>query len=99
MFRLYFDTEYPADVFDRFRTMEEALKYKFLVSIDGETAAWKRPEWIMISESVLLKTTTKFYQWYYDGLIPWLNYIPVRPDLSDVMEKIDWAKKNDKIVH
>jgi len=84
MFRTYFDTEYPPDIFDRFRGIDEALEYKYLISIDGETAAWKRPEWIMASESVLFKTTTKFYQWYYDGLVPWVNYIPVRPDMSDV---------------
>jgi hypothetical protein len=26
------------------------------------------------------------------------NYIPVRPDLSDVSEKLEWARNNDHIV-
>jgi len=98
MFRLWFDTEYPTDMFDRFRGMIDALQYKYLISIDGETAAWKRPEWIMASDSVLFKTTTQYYQWYYDGLIPWVNYIPVRPDMSDVKAKLDWARSHDSVV-
>jgi hypothetical protein len=61
LFRKFFDTEYPPDIFDRFRGIDEALQFKYLISIDGETAAWKRPEWIMASESVLFKTTTEFF--------------------------------------
>ena len=97
-FNFYYDTEYPKFMFDRFRGYNEALQYKYLISIDGETAAWKRPEWIMASQSVLVKTTTKYYQWYYDGLVPWMNYIPVRPDMSDVNEKLEWARNNEKLV-
>ena len=84
MLRKYFDAEYPPDIFDRFRSIDEALKYKYLISIDGMTAAWKRVPWIMQSDSVLFKTTTKMYQWFYDGLVPWVNYIPLRPDLGDL---------------
>jgi hypothetical protein len=47
MLRKYFDAEYPPDIFDRFRSIDEALKYKYLISIDGMTAAWKRIPWIM----------------------------------------------------
>jgi hypothetical protein len=50
-----------------------------------------RIPWIMASGSVLFKPTTKFYEWFYDGLVPWVNYIPVRPDFADLIEKIEWA--------
>jgi hypothetical protein len=98
MFRFYFDSEYPPNMFDRFRGIDEALEFKYLISIDGETAAWKRPEWIMASDSVLLKPTTHYYQWYYDGLVPWVNYIPLRPDMTDMKDKLTWARNNDDIV-
>jgi hypothetical protein len=52
----------------------------------------------MTSESVLLKPTTNYYQWYYDGLVPWVNYIPLRPDMSDVIEKLNWARNHDDVV-
>jgi hypothetical protein len=27
-----------------------------------------------------------------------MNYIPVRPDMTDVDEKLEWMRKNDDIV-
>ncbi|MGI4776407.1 MAG: glycosyl transferase family 90, partial [Janthinobacterium lividum] len=36
-------------------TESEHLKYKYLVSVDGNTCAWARVPWIMLSNSVLLK--------------------------------------------
>jgi len=69
-----------------------------LISIDGHSAAWKRPNTILASNSVLFKTTTKYYQWFADGLIPWVNYIPIRPDFLDLIGKINWARSNDHLV-
>lgn len=86
-------------MFDKTKTIEEHLQYKYLLSVDGKTASWKRPEWIMASNSLLFKTTTPFYQWWYDGLKPYQNYIPVRPDFADLEEKISWAKKHDDIAN
>ena len=68
------------------------MSYKYQLSVDGHTAAWKRPAMIMISNQVLFKTTTKFYQWFYDGLIPFVNYIPVQPNFDDLIEKVEWAR-------
>ena len=27
-----------------------------------------------------------------------MNYVPVRPDMMDIREKIDWMRQNDDIV-
>jgi hypothetical protein len=61
MLRLFFDTEEPANAIDRVRNNEEMLKNKYLLSIDGHSASWKRPDLIMASNSVLFKTTSKYY--------------------------------------
>jgi hypothetical protein len=98
MLRLFYDTEYPANAMDRNRNNEEMLKNKYLLSIDGHSASWKRPDLILASNSVLFKTTSKYYEWFYDGLIPWVNYIPVRPDASDMMQKLTWARENQGTV-
>lgn len=98
MLRMYYETDYPQNVLDRYRPETDSLKYKYLISVDGHSAAWKRPETIMASDSVLFKTTTKYYQWFYDGLQPFVNYIPVRPDTSDMMEKLEWARSHDDVV-
>jgi hypothetical protein len=32
-----------------------------------------------------------------DGLVPWVHYIPVKEDLSDMEELIQFARENDDI--
>lgn len=98
MLRLFYDTEYPESIYDRQRSNDDIFRRKYLLSVDGHSAAWQRPVMIMASNSVLFKTTTKFYEWFYDGLIPFVNYIPLRPDTSDMMEKLEWARSNQNLV-
>ena len=38
-----------------FADVSDHIKYKYLISIDGWTAAWLRPNWIMASNSLLIK--------------------------------------------
>jgi hypothetical protein len=37
--------------------------------------------------------------YFYDELIPWKHYVPVKADLSDLQEKIQWAKEHDAMAH
>ena len=73
------------------------LKYKYLISIDGNTAAWMRVPWILLSNSILLKQETAFSQLFYPGLEPYVNYIPLKQDLSDIFEKLNWLKEHDDL--
>jgi len=43
-----------------------------------------------------LKQETQNVQWFYTQLKPWIHYIPVEEDLSDLIEKIQWAIDNDE---
>ena len=36
-------------------------------------------------------------QWFYDELRPWHNYVPVAPDISDLVEKVNWLNRNDAV--
>ena len=71
------------------------LKYKYLISIDGNSAAWQRVPWILLSNSVLLKQDSSYIEWFYPALKPYIHYIPLKKDLSDIFEKINWLKNND----
>ncbi len=44
---------------------QEQLGYRYLVSVDGNTAAWDRPLWIMASDSLLIKVRGPGVCWYY----------------------------------
>ena len=40
-----------------------------------------------------------FRQWYYDRLKPWINYVPVQSDMSDLVDKINWLRTHDSDAH
>ena len=56
-------------------SIEKQLKYKFVISVDGNTTAWDRVPWILNSKSVLLKQKSNDECWYYDLLIPDVHFI------------------------
>ena len=74
---------------------EDHLKYKYLISIDGNTCAWVRVPWIMLSNSVLVKQETNNIEWFYPAIKPYIHYVPLKHDLTDIFEKIEWMKEND----
>jgi len=68
--------------------------YKYILCIEGNIAAF-RLSLELAYNSVILLVKSEFYIWYQPLLKPWIHYIPIKHDLSDVIEKIDWCKKND----
>lgn len=72
---------------------EEFVVYKYLISLDGVAAAWKRVPTILASGSVLL-LQCEWEQFFYPGLTPYEHYIPIKQDLSDLLEKYEWLKQN-----
>ncbi len=81
------------------RVNEEGhLKYKYLLSLDGNAATGTRVPWIMLSNSVLVKQETQKIQWFYSSLKPYVNYIPVNKDLTDIFTQLNWMKTHDEQV-
>lgn len=79
-------------------SVENHLRYKYQILIDGNSCAYSRYYWQLFSNSVIFKHESSDIQWFYDALRPFVHYIPCKNDLSDLVEKIEWAKKNDSIV-
>ncbi|KAK3287230.1 hypothetical protein CYMTET_5251 [Cymbomonas tetramitiformis] len=69
---------------------EEMLAHKVLVDIDGNANSWG-VFWKLHSNSVTLKVICGFRQWYYLNLMAWKHYIPVKCDMSDLVENLQWA--------
>ena len=71
--------------------------YKYLIYVDGHCAAC-RYAFMMRLGSVILKVATKHVagsMWYFPLLRPYVDHVPVKPDLSDLEEKIQWCRDND----
>jgi hypothetical protein len=69
---------------------------KFGIDIDGTTNAWDNFMQRLIFGCCIFKVESQFsfYQWYYHRLTPWEHFIPVKADLSDLREAVDWARSH-----
>lgn len=93
--RLY-NNETHIDAKNNIMSFEEQIKYKYILHIDGFTAAWRLSKY-MLSYSVILKVDSPWVEHFYNDLKPWVHYIPIKSDLSDLIQRIAWCRENDDI--
>ena len=67
------------------------FQYKYQVNVDGTVAAYRYP-YLMLGDSLVLKQDSPYYEHFYMELKPWKHYIPIKRNLSDLLEKVEWAK-------
>ncbi len=67
------------------------LDYRYQVDVDGWTNSWSLLD-KLISGATVLKVSSAFgyRQWYYDKLKPWVHFIPLAADVSDLDEVMAW---------
>jgi hypothetical protein len=75
---------------------EQGRRYKYTLHIDGFVSAW-RLALEMLSMSTILKVDSEWIEHYYHYLKPWVHYIPIKSDLSDLIQMIQWCQLNDDI--
>ncbi len=73
------------------------IKYKYLPTLDGYMCTWPGYIWRLLSTSVTFKQESDEIQWFYNALKPYEHYVPIKNDMSDLVEKIMWAKENDDL--
>ena len=73
---------------------QEMFKYKIFMIIDGNVIA-SNHMWGFATYCVpLIISNAKC--WFSEYLIPFVNYVPVNYDLSDLKDKIRWIIENDE---
>ncbi|TYA74761.1 glycosyl transferase family 90 [Seonamhaeicola marinus] len=71
-------------------SLDEHLKYKFVLSIEGEDVA-SNLKWIMSSNSIAVTPKLKFETWYMEQtLVPDYHYIEINDDYSNLEEKLNF---------
>jgi SAM-dependent methyltransferase len=80
-----------------FIPVNEFNRFKYQIDIDGNSNSWPGLFQKLLTGSPVLKVTSPygFRQWYYDRLKPWVNFVPVAADMSDLVEKVKWLKAHD----
>lgn len=76
--------------------MEALLRNKYLLSLEGNDVS-SGLKWMLLSKSVVFMPAPTYVSWALETrLRPFVHYIPVQPDLSDMRERLEWAKGNDR---
>jgi hypothetical protein len=80
---------------DRFVAPREQAQARYLVSVDGWAAEWDGLVWKLASGSTVLMVESRWELWYGAALRPWEHYVPVRADLSDLGDRVEWCRDHD----
>lgn len=75
---------------------DELLKYKMLVFIEGNDVA-SGLKWGLYSNSVVMIPKPTVSSWAMEELLePYVHYIPLKDDLSDMDTQIEWILSHDR---
>jgi hypothetical protein len=77
--------------------LKDLLQNKYLLSLEGNDVS-SGLKWMLLSKSVVFMTAPTYESWALESqLRPFVHYVPVQRDLSDVHERLRWAKSNDEL--
>lgn len=71
-------------------------KYKYLFNFRGVAASF-RFKHLFLCGSLVFHVGNEWLEFFYPQLKPWVHYIPVKTDLSNVQELLQFVKANDDI--
>ena len=75
---------------------KEQSEYKYIIEVEGNVAAHRIASDMLLG-SVLLMVYTEYTLWFQHLLKEYVHYIPVKSDLSDLVEKIRWCHEHDDV--
>ncbi|XP_029433698.1 protein O-glucosyltransferase 1 [Rhinatrema bivittatum] len=70
-------------------------KYKYLFNFRGVAASF-RLKHLFLCGSLVFHVGREWLEFFYPQLKPWVHFIPVKQDLSDLRELLQFVKENDK---
>ncbi len=79
-------------------SIREQLRYLLILSAEGNDVA-SNLKWIMASQSIPVMPEPTCESWLMEfTLKPWVNYIPIKHDTSDLLERISEASSNKPLL-
>lgn len=71
--------------------------YKYQIDLGGGGGTtWTGTLQKLAMPGLLFHHCTPTKDYIHDYIEPWVHYVPIAPDLSDLKEKFDWAEANPK---
>ena len=81
---------------NRFIPMLQQTEYKYLIDAPGWTWSDRTKVYLQLGRPILL-IDRPYKEWFFEKLEPMKHYVPVRRDLSDLVEKIEYLDRNDEL--
>ena len=76
---------------------DEQAYYKYIIHIDGHVSAYRLTRELYSGSLLLIVKSPKNYSmWFTPLLKEYVHYIPIKEDLSDLIDIIKWCNNNDK---
>uniref|UniRef100_A0A670HL34 Protein O-glucosyltransferase 1 n=1 Tax=Podarcis muralis TaxID=64176 RepID=A0A670HL34_PODMU len=76
--------------------LTDHCKYKYLFNFRGVAASF-RFKHLFLCNSLVFHVGEDWLEFFYPQLKPWVHYIPVKSDLSDVRELLQFVRENDEV--
>jgi len=77
-------------------SIQEMLKYKYLLSVEGNDVATNL-KWAMSSQSVVIMPKPRVESWFCESMLkPYEHYVPVKDNFSDLLEIKKWCDTHPK---
>ena len=78
-----------------FVSMVEQSKHKYIIHVDGNVHAYRLLT-TMMTGSLVIRVESPYISWIDHLIKPGQHYVLVKPDLSDLIEKIRWCEAHPK---
>eukprot|EP00547_Thalassionema_nitzschioides_P018622 CAMPEP_0194254364 /NCGR_PEP_ID=MMETSP0158-20130606/31981_1 /TAXON_ID=33649 /ORGANISM="Thalassionema nitzschioides, Strain L26-B" /LENGTH=414 /DNA_ID=CAMNT_0038992365 /DNA_START=49 /DNA_END=1293 /DNA_ORIENTATION=+ len=77
-------------------SIREIMRHKAIIMLEGNDVA-SGLKWALLSQSVVLMPPPKHTSWCMEELLePWVHYIPLKEDASDIETQMQWVLDNDE---
>ena len=77
-------------------SIEEMLRYKAIIMLEGNDVS-SGMKWALYSNSVVMTQPPTKTSWAMEEMMePWVHYIPLNQELTDVDEKMQWVIDHDE---
>lgn len=78
------------DLFRPFIPMSDMAQCRYVLDIDGNSNSWNFIEKMRLG-CCLLRVESDWRQWFWPRMRPWVHYVPIAGDLSDLGEIVRWC--------
>jgi hypothetical protein len=78
-----------------FLNMRQQSEFKYIIHVDGNVNAYRLLT-TMTTGSLILRVMSPYTSWVDHMIKAKVHYIPVKEDLSDLLDVIKWCKRNDE---